>query len=360
MLDDRKTRLLKAIIDDYIQTAVPVASRTLSKKHDFGLSSATIRNEMSDLEELGFLEQPHTSAGRIPSLRAYRLYVDTMMRMPKLSAKEISVMRAYFSMRIMDIQTIVAQTAQVLAELTAYPAIVMADSMGGVVLKHIQLVPVAPGSALLLLVTDAGVHKDTIVPIPKDIDYGELDTLSNMLNSRFRDVPLAEAAGNMVDAIGEEFAGHREIFEAVLQSVTARMAEQTPPEMALGGTRNIFQHPEYRDLERAQSLLTALETRDVMRTLLSQMGPLSFSITIGAEAPDSPVKDCSVVTATFHIGGRALGNMGIVGPTRMDYARVAAVVDGVGKFLSALGESPPPGGGKRGKSAKSPKDDAPL
>ena len=337
MLDDRKTKLLKAIIDDYIQTAVPVASRALSKKHDFGLSSATIRNEMSDLEELGFLEQPHTSAGRVPTLRAYRLYVDTMMRKPRLTQREVALMRSYFSGRMLDMQSVVAKTAKVLAELTDYPAVVVGTQLSDVKIRHIQLVPVSPGSALLIVVTDAGMLQDTVIKVPEDIGYKELDMLSNMLNARFRDQTLRQVVPHVVDELNGDFQQHKEVFEAVMHSVSESLGAQQPPELALGGARNILNHPEYKDLNRARSLLAVLETRDVMLDLLMHTGQLELSITIGQEtSEDNPVKDCSIVTATYRIGNQARGSMGIIGPTRMNYAKVAAVVDGMGKMLGAM------------------------
>jgi len=334
MLDERKTRILKAIIDDYVQTAVPVASRSLTKKYDFGLSPATIRNEMSDLEELGYLEQPHTSAGRVPSQQAYRLYVDTMMHIPRLSKRELSLMRGYFAGRMLDIQTIVKRTAKALGELTDYTAVVAAVSAPDVTLKHIQLVPVSPGRAMLLMVSDDGRVQEAIIPLPAEIGYRELDMLSAMLNERFRDLTMNHIVAHMTDELGGVFDEQKAVFESVLSSIAENLAQTRPPEMALGGTRNILNHPEYKDLDKARGLLTALETRDVMLELLRNTGELELCVTIGGS--EGVMNDCSLVTATIRAGHRQLGAMGVIGPVRMDYPRVVAVLSSMGDSLSEI------------------------
>ncbi len=335
-LSPRKMRLLQAIIDDYITTAVPVGSRTISKKYMSEYSAATIRNEMSDLEEMGFLEQPHTSAGRIPSDLAYRMYVDRMLKVGELSGDETASIRRYFNSRMEEMEQVVKGAARVLSDLTDYTSLVLSPQLARTMVKRLQLVPVTRGTALVVLVTDAAVVKDTIIRVPEAIGSEELHSISEALTRRFEGKSIAEINLDAMNELQRDIAEHRRFFEMLTETLN-RSAAPESNSMVLDGAYNIFHHPEYRnDVERAQSFLMALETKDKLQEMMARSTRWEFTITIGKENEIDALRDMSVVTATYKLGDRPMGSLGVIGPTRMDYARVVRLLH----FISrALGET---------------------
>ncbi len=334
-LDARKLRILQAIIDDYIMTASPVGSRTIAKRTGIGLSPATIRNEMADLEEMGFLDQPHTSAGRVPSERAYRLYVNNIMQRAKLTEAEVRYIRDHYSRRLDEVDEVVKQTAWVLSSLTKYTSMVLAPQLHAVKLKYIHLVPVAEDKALAIIVTDAGMTRDSIIRIPAGISAGMLERLGRLLTARFANCRLDEITLAQFNGISGEVAEQRAFLDAMLRSVRKSM-EADGRSVELSGAMNILNYPEYSDMDRARALLTAIEEKDILYRMLHEATNVEFSVRIGSENEDESMQDCSVVTATYKIGSNPIGSFGIIGPTRMDYARVLAVLGQIGRSLSEV------------------------
>lgn len=335
-MDERKMKLLKAIVDDYIHTATPVASRALSKRHDFGLSSATIRNEMSDLEEMGYLEQRHISAGRIPSEKAYRLYVDSLMSLPKLSGKEISMMRSYFQERMDEIEEVILQTARALSNMTDYTAVVLAPQYNKVTVRHVQLVPVGVGRALLVVVTDAGVVKDSMLHVPEDFEPYDLEQISHQLTEWFSNRQTTLIQDILVSVVQDEMSRNRAIFEKIMETIDVSLRPSEQKDVVLNGASNIFNYPEYKSPEKVKSFLSALEHKEILYKMLSEATKMEMSISIGTENPFDEMKDCSIVTATYRVGSTTYGSMGLIGPTRMDYAKAVAVLNHVGKSMSEI------------------------
>ncbi len=334
-LDARKLRILQAIIDDYILTAAPVGSRTISKNADIGLSSATIRNEMSDLEEMGFLEQPHTSAGRVPSDKAYRMYVNTIMRRAMLSGEELASIRAHYSQRFGDVDEIVKQTARVLSSVTKYTSMVLSPRLHAARLKYIHLVPLSENRALLVIVTDAGLARDFLIRVPRSFDEYQLEKLSRLLNARLSGHRLDEVASMHLGELAGELAEEKGFLDAVLVSLQGSIDEGAR-RVELSGTRNILNFPEYSDVGRARNLLSAIERKDLLYRMLMERGDVEFTITIGGENEDAGMKECSVVTAKYRVGDEPIGSFGVIGPTRMNYSRVVAVMSQIGLSLSEL------------------------
>ena len=334
-LDMRKLRILQAIIDDYIMTAAPVGSRTISKHSDIGLSSATIRNEMSDLEELGYLEQPHTSAGRVPSDKAYRLYVDSIMRRSMLTDDERVYINEHLTGKLDEMESIVKQTAWVLSNMTNYASMVLKPQVGVIKLKHIQLVPVSEGKALLVIVTDTGITRDALIRIPRNMDYFDLERISRVLTSRLRDNRLDHVSSVLIPEIYGEIGEHREFLTTVLDAV-GRTIRPKAGSVELSGTTNILNYPEYNDVDKARSVLSTIEERDKLIELLTEATNVEFSVKIGSENDSEDMKDCSVVTVTYKIGETNRGSLGVIGPTRMDYSRVLAVLGYIGKSLGEV------------------------
>lgn len=333
-LDDRKFMILRTIIDDYISTAVPVGSRTISRKHGVGFSPATIRNEMSDLEELGYLAQPHTSAGRVPSAKAYRLYVDHLMRAYKLSDEDMRRINDHLKLRVGEVEDIIRSAAQALSDATNYTALVVAPHVDTLRIKRVQLIPVTEGSALMIIVTSAGLVKDAVVRVPEGIQSDLLYSISEMLTEQLSGLTLGEMRGRFAGMF-RDLKEHRRLLASVLDVMENRLHEE-PEEITVGGPSNLLAYPEYADIEKARTFLSVLESREKLYPLLRQSGAMEFTIRIGPENDLPELSDCSLVTAVYRIGTSSTGTLGILGPTRMNYGRVISVLEFMGKALSSL------------------------
>ncbi len=334
-LSPRKLAIIEAIVKDFILTGTPIGSRTLSKKYVQGLSSATLRNEMSDLEEMGYLEQPHTSAGRIPSDKAYRLYVDHLMQVPELSAEEAAYLRGTYHRRADEVEQVIRQAARVISDTTSYTSMVLAPQVETALLQHVQLVPVGVGVAMVILVTDIGVHKDAVIRVPDDMTADDLYEISRMMTARLCGRPVSMVPAVLASEMGREFIKNRMLFERFIQVVEERN-DHPENEVVLGGTTNLFNYPEYSDIEKAKALISVLENKDLLHRMLHDATKLEFTVTIGGENKEEAIKDCSVVTATYRIGGHSLGSIGVIGPTRMQYSKVLAVLSFMGRTMSNL------------------------
>ncbi len=333
-MDERKFRILQAIIDDYILTAVPVGSRTISKKYDMGLSSATIRNEMSDLEELGYLDQPHVSAGRVPSAKAYRLYVDQLLKAGRLRNDGEMAVKSHFLGRMRQMEEVMDHAAQVLSTLTNYTAVVLPPTGTQPKIRNIQLVSVSDNAALAVIVTDAGIVRDAVIHVSEELDQDALYAVSRTLTGELAGKTLQEAVERMPKIIGG-MQSQAELLEG-LGDVMHAHQQENHPHVAIGGTSNMLSYPEYADMEKARSFLSLMETRDRLADIISQSGEMSFTVRIGPETGVPEMADCSIVTATYTTGSGQQGTIGIIGPTRMQYSRVLAVMNTMGRQLSEL------------------------
>lgn len=333
-LDERKFMILKAIIDDYIMTAVPVGSRTISRKSGVHFSPATIRNEMSDLEELGYLDQPHTSAGRIPSAKAYRLYVDSLMKVAEPSEQDVRLIREHLSYRSHQMEQVIRYAAQVLSETTRYTAVVAAPKALQQKVRRIQLVPVSENTAMLIVVTADNMVKDTVVRVPEGLTPDHLYAISNLLTEQLAGHALGETRADFAELV-EGLNRHRELMDQVL-SALQKHGEETEAPIAVGGRSNLLSYPEYSDVTKAQHFLSALESREKLYPLLKAKGGVEFTVRIGPENEIKEFSDCSVITASYQVGDGSSGTFGIIGPTRMDYARVVSVMNYMAKMLGEL------------------------
>lgn len=337
MITERQLLILQAIIDDYILTGIPVGSRTLSKRQDISFSSATIRNEMADLEEEGYLEQPHTSAGRMPSEKAYRLYVDTLMKVSALNTEEAGAIRAYFDNKYGEMEKVIRTTAKVLSDMTNMTSVVLPPQLSRIDVKRIQLVKISETKMLIIFVFNTGMIKDMMVDVGEELEPAYLEMVSNFLSEQVRDKSLAEAFKAVRAVITGEVAAHRSFMEKLLDAVAASTAGAPgSKEVILGGAQNIFNHPEYRDVDKAKNFLQLLETKDALYDMLSQATDMEFTIRIGSENDIEQLRDMSVVTATYKIGDMKLGSFGIIGPTRMNYAKVLSVMRCVGSSMNEI------------------------
>jgi len=336
-LDVRKEKILQVVTDDYIESAEPVGSRTIAKKYNLGISPATIRNEMSDLEESGYLRQPHTSAGRIPSHQGYRYYVDALMQERPLSQSELEAIRNEFEARTKRIDSLLQQTIKVLSQLTKFPSLILAPKLHAAVFKYIQLVPINEYNILVLVVTDSGFIENKLIETPFPIHEDELQRISGMLNKKLQGVSLRNLGATLMREIKEEMLAHDRFFHETMQLLVKTLETKEKERVYLEGAVNILEQPEFKEVEKLKPIMMMLETEDKLYNILADSAfTHGIKITIGEENPEEEAHECSIVTATYEVGGRTLGAIGVLGPTRMDYARVVSVVDFVANYLSDL------------------------
>lgn len=334
-LDERKFLILQAIIDDYITTAMPVGSRTISRKSGVGFSPATIRNEMSDLEELGYLDQPHTSAGRVPSVKAYRLYVDHLVKVARLSNDEREQMHEHINHRSEQVESVIRSAANVLSDATHYTSVIVAPKLSTLRIKHVQLVPVADKMALMIIVTNAGIVKDAVIRVPEGLDADHLYAISRMLTQKLADKPL-EAVRQSFSELLRDNEINRRLLGETLSVIEHKLEEEDSTDVVIGGGANLLSYPEYSDVEKAKNFLSVLESKDTIRKLIGRDGGMEVTIRIGPENGVPELSDCSIVTARYRVGDNSSGTLGIIGPTRMNYNRVISVLDFMGRALSEV------------------------
>ena len=290
---------------------------------------------MSDLEELGYLDQPHISAGRIPSAKAYRLYVDQLMQTGRIRGDDVESVRAHFSDRSGKMEDVINRAAQVLSSVTHYTSLVMSPKGGEMTIRNLQLVPVSSVNALLVIVTDGGIVRDSIIHVDSDLDADALYAISRMLTERLAGHSLSETQ-ELLKAMSREFAEKRAVLSGISELVSDVETQQTKAKLAFGGTSNILNFPEYNDVEKARTFLSLLETKDTLLQLLEQHQNVAFTVRIGPETGVPELRDCSLVTATYSLGDHTHGTIGVIGPTRMQYGRVLSVLSAMGEQLTRL------------------------
>ncbi|MGE5653861.1 MAG: heat-inducible transcriptional repressor HrcA [Bacillota bacterium] len=336
-LDERKQRVLRAIVQDYIATAEPVGSRTIARRYLSDYSAATIRNEMADLEEMGFLGQPHTSAGRIPSDKGYRFYVDFLMDLPALNDPEAAWIKQSFATRMKAMEQIIQQTAHVLASITHYTSVVLGPQTNQSAFLKMQLMEVSPGQALAVIITDTGLVANRMLVVPPHFSQEQLNQVSAFVNRRFRGRTFGQLQGSVLRQVEDEISSQIASFDEIIDLLVELLRPEHDERVYLGGTTHILNQPEFQDMERVKSLLSLLDQEELMRRLVSQCSEAErVRVTIGQENPYEGVSDCSLVTAVYRIHGRPVGSIGVLGPTRMDYAKVVAVVNEVTGILNEI------------------------
>ena len=338
MLNDRKKKILQLIIEDYISTAEPVGSRTIARKYDLGISPATIRNEMSDLELLGYLEQPHTSAGRIPSAQAYRFYVDSLIEPGSLTDNDMALINGWYKERRRSIDDIFQSTAKILSRMTQNVSMVLANKDTSAVFRYIKFLPLDNTHAILCIVTDDGNIDNCVVEIPLGMRPEEMDYLAGRISRVLEGKELSEISDELLSALHMDVAEDKVLFTSVLQAIKRMNRKQNEQRVFLGGTKQLLNQPEFRDVERVKSLLGILEEEKVVRDLLVAGEDSGLKITIGTENKFTGIQDCSMVQATYRLNGKIVGTMAVLGPTRMEYGKVITVMDYLHKYLKTMFE----------------------
>lgn len=323
-LDDRKIKILKAIIKTYLETGEPVGSRTISKFTDLKLSSATIRNEMSDLEDMGYIIQPHTSAGRIPSDKGYRFYVDQIMQEKE---QEVTEVKELMIQRVDRVELILKKLAHLLATNTNYAAMISGPRYHRNKLKFIQLSMMDTHKMLIVVVVEGNLIKNTMVDIDLEISQEELLNLNIQLNSALNGLTIEEINLGVISDLKSQAGIHSQVVDLVLNEVAAAIRpDDEDLQIYTSGTTNIFKYPELSDGAKASQLISTFEQKDKLQELIDEVNESEsnhdIQVYIGNETPLQTMKDCSVVTANYELGEGVRGTIGIIGPKRMDYEKV--------------------------------------
>ena len=326
-LSERKYKILEAIIRNYLETGEPVGSRTISKYTDLNLSSATIRNEMADLEELGYILQPHTSAGRIPSDKGYRLYVDQMLEDKE---REVEELKETLIEKSDQMDRLLEQAARALATTTEYTALVSAPK-GGNRIKFLQLSRVDSEHVLVVVVSEGNLIKNTIIEVNEELNDEILLKLNILLNTHMNGLAMEEINLAMITAMKEQAGIHSGLIGEVIDAIAAAIKTDEELKIYTSGTQNIFKYPELADNQRASGIISSLEEKTVLRELVTETLSVGnpeagIQVYIGEEAPVEGMEDCSVVTATYELEEGMRGTIGIIGPKRMDYDKAIGTV----------------------------------
>ena len=335
-LGDRKMKILQTIIKTYLETGEPVGSRTISKYADLNLSSATIRNEMADLEDLGYIVQPHTSAGRIPSDKGYRWYVDMLMDEKE---QEVTEMKEQMLQKADKIDQLLKQAAKVLAANTNYATMISAPTYNRNKLKFIQLSQVDENQIIAVIVMEGNIIKNKIVTVDEDLSNETLLKLNMLLNTNLTGMSIEEINLGMIARLKEQAGIHSEVISDVLDAV-ANVIQVDDLEIYTSGATNIFKYPELSDRQSAQEIISAFEEKQQLASIVTQTladeENKGIQVYIGNETPVQNMKDCSVVTATYELGEGMQGTIGIVGPKRMDYEHVMKTLKTLMAELDAI------------------------
>lgn len=336
MLDERKIKILQAIIQSYITNAEPIGSRTISKKFDLGVSSATIRNEMSDLEELGYLVQPHTSAGRIPSDKGYRLYVNRLLESNDLGFILRHDLKNRLINEIGEIDQLIYNAARILSKVTNYTSLAIAPQIKKSQLKHIQLIPIDDSKILVVIVTDSGIVKNTVLRTEHSISSDHLNIINNFLNIKLKGLNIGEIGTEVLDQLIKEIYDYKNSILDILPTIVYALDDIEGIEVFADGVNKIFNFPEYNDVEKARDFISFIENKPFIIDMMLSGEHNDIEISIGNENAYDEIKNCSVITATYSVNGKTIGKIGVIGPTRMDYSNVISVVRSLSLDLNEI------------------------
>ena len=335
MLDERKQKILQAIIKDYISTAEPVGSRTIARRYDLGVSPATIRNEMADLEMLGYLEQLHTSSGRIPSSKGYRFYVDDLLPPQPMTSHEKEVIDRWYRARVKRVEEVFQETAKIISRMTKNISLVLAPQITKAAFRCLQFLPLDSHRVIAVIMTDAGFVENKIIEMPAGAEFTDFQRMAQVINESL--------AGQSLDAIQQGSLKHirdeimdESLYEAAMEVIRRALDFEKRERLYLGGTTQLLEQPEFHDVERVKEILLMLEEEQLMKDILHAHLGEGLSVTIGHENQYSGIQDCSIITATYHLDGELLGTIAVLGPTRMEYGKSMALLNYMNSNLTEI------------------------
>lgn len=332
MLDDRKKRILQAVVDEYVNTAEPVSSATLVKKYNLDYSSATVRNELAELENNGYLDKPHTSAGRVPSAKGYRFYVDELIKEDDISIEEIKYIQEKLETKVNEIQDLTKITTTTLSEITHYTTVAIGPKSNLQIIEDIKFVLLGNRMLMIVIMTESGLVKETIIKYDEDINQNQVETLNNLFNSKLIGKPLSKIDKPMEEYILAEINYSISVIKPIIEQINKVVEEENT--LLLEGTNRAFELPEFKSLEIAKNFINVLDTKDLVIDMLNSGIAKDINVYIGDESENEQLKDFSIVTFKHKINGKDLGTIGIIGPKRMDYSKVISVMKYISKRMN--------------------------
>ena len=334
-LSDRKKKILQIVVDDYIDTAMPVSSKQISEKYMQNVSSATIRSELSALEELGYLTQLHTSSGRVPSAEAYKLYVSDLMTKEHLSVKELDYIKDIFLQKADNIENVFKNAVKVISELTDYTSVAVSPSGVEDKLKKIKFFRFKEDKALVIIVTELKLLKDNYIDIPAEMTAEQFDEANAFISKLFEGKSLNEICEMEID-FNESFSGYKTIFTNVIDALKTYFTAREDT-VIMEGQDKILRHADYLDVDRIKEFLSVVTSKDKLLDVLTEDNKeLKINVKIGSDGYEKLPKESSLVTATYMANGKKIGTYGVIGPSRMDYQKVVAVLENVGRILESI------------------------
>ncbi|MDW7738916.1 MAG: heat-inducible transcriptional repressor HrcA [Bacillota bacterium] len=340
-LNERKQQILRAVVANYIKTAEPVGSRTVARLYRMGLSSATIRNEMADLEEMGYLIQPHTSAGRIPSQLGYRFYVDNLMDSGELSDDdELVLMSSLSTEKMREIEQIIVNSARVLSSITNQTSLIMGPQFRKSAFRQLRILPLDEKRGLVVLITDTGFIKNKVIDFQQQLSPSELQQVVNYLNQKLYGLTIDQVTTSLINELKRDLFRRLEILEQAFILLEESLKEEKQIRVFLGGTTNILNQPEFKDVNKIRRMLNLFEQEPLLfRILEDNSSDNDIVVRIGEENDFEDIRECTLITGTYKIHDKTIGAVGVLGPTRMDYSRVISVmrrlVDHLNQSLSS-------------------------
>ena len=332
-LDERKKKVLQAIVEEYINTAEPVSSGSITKGHGLDYSSATIRNDMAQLESIGFLDKPHTSAGRVPSAEGYRYYVNELLKEDNLTLEEIKYIQNKLKIKVNEIEDLTKVATTTLSEITHYTTVAVGPKADKQIIEEIKFVSLGQRMLMVVIVTDTGLVKETIIKFDEDITESQVDTLNILFNTRLRGKPLSKIDKPMAEYIFSEVHYSIGIMKAIIEQIN-RIVEEENNNIFLEGAKKSFDLPEFKSMKVAKNFVNLLDAKDEMVEIFNSGDAEDINVFIGDDDENSNLKDFSIITFKHTIGDKDLGTIGIIGPKRMDYAKVISVMKYISKKLN--------------------------
>ena len=334
MLDNRKKKVLQAIVEEYINTAEPVSSNTLKSNYNLECSSATIRNEMADLEKSGFLDKTHTSSGRVPSEKGYRYYVDELLNDKDISVEEIKYISSKLETKVNEIEDLTKITANTISEVTHYTTVSIGPKTESQLIEEIKFVLLGSRMIMAVILTDTGLVKETIIKFDENINDKQVETMNYMFNNKLKGQPIQTIDRPLEEYLYDEMIYSVNVIKPIIEQLKKVLKEEN--QIYLEGTNKSFDLPEFNSLEVAKNFVNILDTKEVMADMLNSGFAEDINIYIGEENEKEELKDFSVVTFKHKVNGKDLGTIGIIGPKRMDYSKVVSVMKYINKKLKDI------------------------
>ena len=336
LLDERKKKVLQAIVEEYINTAEPVSSNALTQNHGLKCSSATIRNEMSELEKGGFLDKTHTSSGRIPSAKGYRYYVDELLNDHDISLEEIQYISSKLETKVNEIEELTKITANTISEITHYTTVSIGPKTTTQLIEEIKFILLGSRMIMAVILTDSGLIKETIIKFDEDISEKQVETMNYMFNNKLKNQPIETIDRPLEEYLYDEMTYSIHVIKPIIEQIKKVLEEEN--KIYLEGANKCFDLPEFNSLEVAKNFINILDTKELVADMLNSGFAEDINVYIGEENEKQELKDFSIVTFKHKVKGRDLGTIGIIGPKRMDYSKVISVMKYINKKLKEMNQ----------------------